>query len=81
MHHIAPRDLPAFPQACRVRAKTPFAGGLRARWRDGNGDILEWDAQHGRVERFDRLGRHLGEFDPVSGAQTKAAERDRRIDP
>ena len=48
-------------------------GGLRHRWKDAAGTIFEWDYRHGRVEKYDRLGRHLGEFDPVTGAQTKPA--------
>jgi hypothetical protein len=39
---MAPRNLPGFPHARRVKPKTKFAGGRRARWRDANGDILEW---------------------------------------
>jgi len=77
----APRSLPAFPTARRARPKTPFGGGLRARWVDGNGNIYEWDSQHGKVEKYDRRGRHLGEFDPVTGQQTKPADPTRRVQP
>jgi len=77
----APRSLPAFPTAKRVRPKTPYGGGLRARWVDGDGTIYEWDSQHGKVEKYDRRGRHLGEFDPVTGQQTKPADPTRRVQP
>jgi Cytotoxic len=62
----APRSLKAFPNAERVEPKS-----IRRRWFDAdNGYIYEWDYQHGRVERYDRRGRHLGEFDPETGAMT-----------
>jgi len=64
---MVPRNLPGFPHARRVKPMTGFAGGRRPRWRDANDDILEWDARHGRVERYDARGRHLGEFDPETG--------------
>jgi len=31
------------------------------------GDSAGRNYQHGRVEVYDRRGRHLGEFDPASG--------------
>ncbi len=65
----APRRLKAFPNAERVRPKT-----ARHRWFDEQGGyIYEWDYQHGRVERYNRRGRHLGEFDPETGIMTKPA--------
>lgn len=78
---MAPRDLLGFPNARKVRPKTPFAGGLRARWRDANGDILEWDSRHGRVERYNSRGRHLGEFDAVTGAQLSLPDLAREVEP
>ena len=30
----------------------------------------EWDSQHGTVEKYDKKGRHLGEFDPDTGKPT-----------
>lgn len=79
----APRTLKAFPQATKTRPKTPRAGGgLRHRWKDPiRGTIYEWDSQHGRIEAYNRLGRHLGEFDPDSGEMTKPADPQRRITP
>ena len=77
-----PKDLPAFPEARRVKPKTPIpGGGLRKRWEDKN-YIYEWDSLHGRVEKYDKRGNHLGEFDPITGEQTKPADPSRpRIDP
>lgn len=75
-----PALLPAFPDA--QAAKPKGVGKLRKRWMDaGNGWILEWDYQHGTVEKYDRRGRHLGEFDPATGKQTQPADPTRRIDP
>lgn len=75
---LPPEDdlLPGFPGAVRVRAKTSRqgGGGLRRRWRDGDGTILEWDYQHGTVEAYDRRGRHLGEFDPSTGIRIEGAD-------
>jgi hypothetical protein len=76
-----PAELPGFPSAQRARPKTTFAGGLRARWKDADGSILEWDYEHGLIERYDKSGKHLGEFDPADGSQTKKADPARRIEP
>jgi hypothetical protein len=63
----ASRHLRAFPDAERVRPKS-----VRHRWFDRrSGHIYEWDYQHGRVERYDTRGNHLGEFDPETGVMTK----------
>ena len=65
----APKTLPGYPDAERVRKK-----GGRTRWEEGTGrkkKILEWDGQHGRVEVYDRKGKHLGEFDPDTREPTK----------
>ena len=72
----APRRLKAFPNAERVKPKS-----VRHRWLDAEtGYIYEWDYQHGRVERYDRRGRHLGEFDPETGAMTKSANSEQTIE-
>jgi len=72
----APRRLRAFPNAVRVKPKS-----VRRRWFDGEaGYIYERDYQHGRVERYDRRGHHLGEFDPDTGAITKPADPDQMIE-
>lgn len=79
----APQDLEAFPGAERVRRKTPVkgGGGLRPRWKDGDGIIYEWDSQHGAVEKYNPRGKHLGEFDPETGEQTKPADKTRNVEP
>jgi hypothetical protein len=77
----APRDLPGFPDARRVKPKTPKMHGRRARWKDSGGKIYEWDYQHGAVEVYDSRGRHLGQFDPVTGDQQKVADPAYRVDP
>lgn len=42
----------------------------RWRWVDKDGSILEWDKQHGEVEKYDKKGRkHKGGFDPNTGKQ------------
>jgi RHS repeat-associated protein len=53
-----PKILPGFPDAERV----PNKG--RARWRTKDGDILEWDYQHGEVEIYNRNGKHKGSKKP-----------------
>lgn len=81
--HPAPKDgLPAFPEAQHAKGKTPIqgGGGTRERWKDKK-HIYEWDAQHGRVEKYNKRGEHLGEFDHMTGVQTKEADPTRRIEP
>jgi Cytotoxic len=74
--------LAGFPHAQRVTRKTPrLGGGLRHRWKDYDGSILEWDYQHGRVEKYNSRGHHIGEFDPATGFQTKPADPTRRVIP
>jgi hypothetical protein len=82
-HQPAPKELPAFPNAQRVPPKTSVqgGGGMRKRWKDGEGNIYEWDSQHGAVEKYNSRGVHLGEFDPNTGAQTKPADKTRKVDP
>lgn len=58
-----------------------FPGKLRRRWKDPDGTIYEWDSKSGKVEKFTRRGYHLGEFDHVTGIQTKAADPSRRVEP
>ena len=55
--------------------------GRRRRWIDAQGRIFEWDYQHGAVEMYDRRGRHLGEFDPMTGRQSKDPDPSRQIEP
>jgi len=75
-----PKTLPAFPDAINAKRTTPFAGGLRRRWKAPAGRIIEWDYQHGKIEVYDKNGKHQGEFDPNTGEQTKPAEPDRNIE-
>jgi hypothetical protein len=71
----APRRLRAFAGAELVKPKSG-----RHRWFDAeNGHIYEWDYQHGRVERYDRRGRHLGEFDPETDVMTNPANPQQTI--
>ena len=66
-----------------AKPKTPVQGGgkLRARWKDPDGKIYEWDSQHGELEKYDRRGKHLGAFDYKTGEQIKPAEPKRKIEP
>lgn len=82
-YHPAPNALPAYPNAKVAKRKTSVRGGgaKRKRWTIDSGKILEWDLQHGAVEMYDKRGRHLGEFDPNTGEQTKSADTNRRIEP
>ena len=77
-----PENLPAFPDAKKAKKKTPRqgGGGLRERWKDKK-KIYEWDYQHGKVERYNKRGKHEGEFDPETGEQTKPADKNRRVEP
>ena len=80
-YHTPPEELPGFPNAFKVRPKTPFAGGgLRTRWKDDEGRIFEWDYRHGSVEQYDKRGRHVGEFDANTGDQLKPASP-HRVEP
>jgi hypothetical protein len=36
----------------RTKPKTPFAGGLRKRWKLAEGGFGDWDYQHGEVEVY-----------------------------
>jgi hypothetical protein len=75
-----PETLPAFPNAVRVKPKTSKNGGLLKRWKDEE-FIYEWDTLHGTVEKYNRKGKHLGEFDHETGKPIKEANPCRRIDP
>ncbi|SIO96517.1 colicin E3/pyocin S6 family cytotoxin [Vibrio spartinae] len=74
--------LPAFPDAVKAKRKTLVQGGgkLRDRWKDRKGRIYEWDSQHGRVEVYSKQGKHLGEFNHVTGKQTKSADPNRKVE-
>ncbi|MFI9506287.1 colicin E3/pyocin S6 family cytotoxin [Nocardia sp. NPDC052566] len=67
--------LSGFPKARPVKKIGPR---YRQRWEDGDGNTYEWDYQHGTVEKYGKNGRHLGEYDPNTGAQTKPPEPGRK---
>jgi len=46
-----------------------------------DGIIYEWDSQHGTVEKYDKRGAHLGEYDPNTAEQTKPADPSRSVEP
>lgn len=71
-----PKGLTAFPDTFPVKSKSSVqgGGGKRSRWKDKKGRIYEWDSQHGAVEMYDSQGKHLGEFNPETGEQTKPAK-------
>ncbi len=77
-----PKELPGVSGLRRVRPKTRRSGGgLRPRWKGANGDIYEWDAQHGTLEHYDARGNHLGEVDPDTGEELKPADSSRKVKP
>ncbi len=82
-HFVPPKFFPGFPGLKIVRSKTSVSRGglLRKRWKDADGNLYEWDYQHGRLEKYTKRGRHLGEFDPETGLQTKLADPSRSIEP
>ena len=78
----APKNIEAFQGLTLAKRKTrSMGGGLRKRWKDSSGNIYEWDSMHGRVEKYNKKGRHLGEFDSKTGTQTKPADPSRRVEP
>lgn len=61
----------------KVKDKTLAQSGVK----DAEGNIYEWDSQHGSIEKYNKRGKHLGEFDFKTGVQTKAADPTRRVEP
>lgn len=82
-YHPKPDSLPAFPDAKWAKSKTSVqgGGGLRPHWKSRDGTIYEWDFQHGAVEKYNKRGKHLGEFDHKTGTQNKAADPTRKVEP
>lgn len=76
----APQTLEAFPKAKLAKPKTPIqgGGGFRKRWKDQE-YIYEWDYRHGLVEKYDKRGNHLGEFDPLTGEKINPRVASRRL--
>ncbi|WP_213937445.1 colicin E3/pyocin S6 family cytotoxin [Pseudomonas sp. dw_612] len=81
-YYPAPTALPAFPDIKPAPMKTSVQGGgkKRRRWKDPSGRIYEWDSQHGKVELYTKQGKHLGEYNPETGKQTKPADPARRVE-
>jgi len=81
-YYKPPSLLPAFPDAKTAPSKTFVRGGgiKRRRWKDSAGRIYEWDSQHGAVELYTKQGKHLGEYNPITGEQTKPADPTRRVE-
>jgi len=79
----APKVISGIPNLRATRPKTPVQGGgaLRKRWKDADGNIYEWDSRHGTLEKYNKRGKHLGEFDPSTGTQIKPADPTRRVEP
>jgi hypothetical protein len=76
-YFVPPKMLPGFPGAKPGKRKSH-----RKRWINDDGDILEWDYERGKIERFDSSGKnHKGEFDHETGKQTKPAKADRSVTP
>ncbi|RDI26784.1 putative cytotoxic protein [Rhodococcus sp. AG1013] len=68
-----PKNLSGFPNARPAKRL-----GHRKRWQDDKGNTYEWDYQHGAIEKYDKNGKHQGEYNPDTGAQTKPADPKRR---
>ena len=81
-YHSPPTFLDAFPEAKPTKSKSNVQGGgkKRARWKDRKGRIYEWDSQHGTIELYNKQGKHLGEFDSITGVQTKPPDPRRRVE-
>lgn len=58
-----------------------ITGTKRNTWRSKDGHFWQWDAEGGKLEKWDRNKKqHLGEFDPVNGKQTKPPKQGRQWD-
>lgn len=78
-----PKETPTWIKGgYRSQEKTPVqgGGGMRRRWKDDDGNIYEWDSQHGTVEKYSRSGKHLGEFDAETGERVGEAIRGRVVE-
>jgi uncharacterized protein RhaS with RHS repeats len=72
-----PNSLDGFPDATKVKPKAK-----RARWHLPNGDIAEWDSQHGELEVYDKTGKnHRGAYDPKTGKKKKDGDPKRKTEP
>ncbi|MBP1615010.1 MAG: hypothetical protein H6Q13_2458 [Bacteroidetes bacterium] len=74
-YYPPPLELPGFPGAERIKNKG------RTRWKLPNGDIGEWDSQHGEVEVYDKTGKkHKGAYDPKTGQKKKEGKPNRKTE-
>jgi hypothetical protein len=73
-----PEKLEGFPDAVKVHSKGKGKRRPR-RWEDA-AYIYEWDGLHGRVEKYDKRGHHVGEFDPRTGVRVADAVAGRRTE-
>ncbi|VVH67409.1 Colicin E3 (EC, partial [uncultured Gammaproteobacteria bacterium] len=78
-----PEDIKGIPNLRKAKKKTSVQGGgkKRARYEDKKGNIYEWDYRHGTLEKYNKGGKHLGEYDPKTGKQLKPANKTRRVEP
>ena len=71
----APKELPGFPGAEKLQNKK----GKRPAWNLPNGDLGEWDSQHGEVEVYDKTGKkHKGAYNPETGEKEKEPVKGRK---
>jgi RHS repeat-associated protein len=75
-YHPAPKNgLPGFPKAGKGAYNKQ---SKRWRWKLPDGSILEWDKQHGEVEKYDKTGQqHQGSYDPRTGKMNKETVKGR----
>jgi hypothetical protein len=73
-YYPPPKELLGFPGSVKDKTQTG-----RARWKLPNGDIGEWDSQHGEVEVYDKTGKkHKGAYDPKTGEKKKDGDPKRK---
>lgn len=76
----AATSLPGFPDAYKVRGKTPYSKDkVRARWETSDDKILEWDYQHGNIEMYNKQGNHVGAYNHETGEKVEDAIKGRNI--
>jgi RHS repeat-associated protein len=74
-HPASKNGLKGFPEAGKGSYNKESG---RWRWKLKDGSILEWDKQHGEVEKYDKSGKkHQGSFDPETGEQVKGPVKGR----
>jgi hypothetical protein len=62
---LVSEDIKGIPNLRKAKKKTSVQGGgkKRARYEDKKGNIYEWDYRHGTLEKYNKGGKHLGEYD------------------